>query len=697
MADAPKPAAAAADPEATPATTPATTTQAQPTVTKTATAQVGPSERCSLAFSDVTYTVKLKDGSTKRVLDRCNGVVAPGEVLAIMGPSGSGKTSLLDALAKRLRSSGATLSGNVLFNGRRVRGTRRRELLSYVAQEDTLMGVFTVRETLWYAARLFFGYQGLGGRKPSAAIAAQIEGLIEALGLSSCADTIVGNLFFKGLSGGQKKRLSIAIELISSPPIILLDEPTSGLDSASAFAIMQELRHLAKLGHTVVATIHQPSSEIWSLFDSFCLMGNGVMCYFGEARNATSYFGSLGYTIPANYNPADFCIGLVTFDFDPGIPRPASARELGDKFEASPLKRTVLERIALGAQVSPASQYPVTVDANTAIVLEGASAAAATAAATTTTTAASSAAPSTATSRDLDADEPESASCYRRFFTAGGGAGFTANFITLTQRNIINVVRNPGIILVRLIMYTALCVFIGLTFLNLGYSTNLASVTSRAALLFFVQAFLVFMSVAAIPFIMEEKSVFMREKTNGAYTALAYVCAHAVSLLPGTFVMAVISSIIVVYMIHLNNVGNFIAILWLSLVYAEAMVLMVGSFSPHYIIGIALAAGLFGLFMVVMGFFIPFTEIGWWIRWIGYCTPHRYSWKAFMINEFGSIGNMTATGFPTGQAVLDFYFGTVPGAAGGNLVYSVGGLCGILIAFAAAFLVVMWLVLQFKH
>jgi ABC-type multidrug transport system permease subunit len=224
----------------------------------------------------------------------------------------------------------------------------------------------------------------------------------------------------------------------------------------------------------------------------------------------------------------------------------------------------------------------------------------------------------------------------------------------------------------------------------LGYRVDATSIQARVALMFFVAAFFVFMSVAVLPFIIEERAVFVREKRNGAYTVPPYVVAALIALLPSTFSIAITTTIIIVFMAHLQGFGYYLLCLWFSLIFAECFVLFVGAISPHYIIGIAAAAGFFGLCMVVEGFFIVFNTIGWYIRWMGYVTPHRYSFRAFMRNEFNSLvdtsGNVTV---PVGQDILNFY------QFNDAYVQSIGGDLGIMLLFAASYVFLFWLVLEF--
>ncbi|KAF4729154.1 hypothetical protein FOZ62_030697, partial [Perkinsus olseni] len=216
----------------------------------------------SLDWRDITFEVTRKSLlgkklGVKRILNNVSGSAAPGEVVAIMGPSGSGKTSLLDILADRVSSG--KIMGDVLLNKTPRTPISFRAVSAYVAQEDSLMGSFTVLETLRQSARL-----ALPKRVGHDERERRVQHVIDIMGLRSCENTLIGDVFRKGISGGQKRRVSVAIELLKAPSVLLLDEPTSGLDSASAFNIMEYLKNLAVEDRcTIVVTIHQPSSDIW--------------------------------------------------------------------------------------------------------------------------------------------------------------------------------------------------------------------------------------------------------------------------------------------------------------------------------------------------------------------------------------------------------------------------------------------------
>lgn len=180
-----------------------------------------------------------------------------------------------------------------------------------VQQQDAHWAFLTCRETLMFAAELYLG-------KPAAEVAGQVDALIGTMGLDSCKNTRCGNQFMQGLSGGQKRRLSIAIALIKQPKLIFLDEPTSGLDAAAAANIMVAIKDLAASSNLIiVATIHQPSSKVYKNFDQVMLLSGGREAYCGTAIDAADYFSSLGWPMNENTNPAEFFLDLVNADFIP--------------------------------------------------------------------------------------------------------------------------------------------------------------------------------------------------------------------------------------------------------------------------------------------------------------------------------------------------------------------------------------------
>ncbi|KAH3674487.1 hypothetical protein WICMUC_003325 [Wickerhamomyces mucosus] len=229
-----------------------------------------------------------------------------GSLMAIIGGSGSGKTTLLNVLANRTSSSSSLVQkGEILYNGNTLSNIRN----AYVIQQDILSPILTTRETLIFATEL---------RLPDSTTKAErlrlVEEVILELGLKDCADTLVGDSTHKGLSGGEKRRLSIGIQILSNPSLLFLDEPTTGLDAHSAYLLIKTLKSLAMKGRTIIISIHQPRSDIFLLFDYLCILSNGETVYNFKVSEVLQYFKALGYITPEGINPADFLIDITAVD-----------------------------------------------------------------------------------------------------------------------------------------------------------------------------------------------------------------------------------------------------------------------------------------------------------------------------------------------------------------------------------------------
>jgi ABC-type multidrug transport system ATPase subunit len=244
--------------------------------------------------------------TTKSILRNVSADMPSGSLTAIIGGSGSGKTSLLNTMAERMASGRLSLSGSTTFNGKEGIANIRS---AYVMQQDILQPTLTVRETLQYSAEL---------RLPPPTAKEQrqriVEEVILELGLKDCANTRIGNHAHKGCSGGEKRRTSMGVQLLSNPSVLFLDEPTTGLDATSAFQLVRTLKGLAKKGRTIVVTIHQPRSEIWSLFDNLIVLSRGSPVYSGQVGACLPYFARLGFELPAFVNPAEYVIDIAAID-----------------------------------------------------------------------------------------------------------------------------------------------------------------------------------------------------------------------------------------------------------------------------------------------------------------------------------------------------------------------------------------------
>ena len=298
-------------------------------------------DEVSIAWRDIVYDVpvavkpppkKVGDAydpevsKMKRILHGVSGHVKAGEVVAVMGPSGSGKTSLIHVLGGR-RETGVT--GTFIINGKTHQNTRSLlQDLGYVTQEDVLMTTLTTRETLAYATRLRLAPRELDkSSSRAAAITAIVDRAIDEFDLERAANSPVGVVGQGGISGGEKRRLVIAMECVHKPKILLLDEPTSGLDATTALLVVNKLRSIANGemgGHraAVVTSIHQPRSSIMPLFDSAVLLADGREVYCGPTFTALpggalsedgimGWLKDVGYPCPPFESPPDFMMDMI--------------------------------------------------------------------------------------------------------------------------------------------------------------------------------------------------------------------------------------------------------------------------------------------------------------------------------------------------------------------------------------------------
>jgi ABC-type multidrug transport system ATPase subunit len=237
------------------------------------------------------------------ILNGVTGIAYPGEILAILGPSGSGKSTLLNSLAGRLHGNG--LTGTILANSSKLNRTVLRRT-GFVTQDDILYPHLTVRETLIFCSMLRLPRKLSRETKIAAA-----ESAIAELGLTKCENTIIGNSFIRGVSGGERKRVSIAHEMLVDPALLILDEPTSGLDSTAAHRLVSTLGSLARKGKTVITSVHQPSSRVYQMFDKVIVLSEGQCMYYGKGTDAMRYFESVGFAPSFPVNPADFLLDLA--------------------------------------------------------------------------------------------------------------------------------------------------------------------------------------------------------------------------------------------------------------------------------------------------------------------------------------------------------------------------------------------------
>eukprot|EP00879_Flechtneria_rotunda_P017959 GHRR01018823.1.p1 GENE.GHRR01018823.1~~GHRR01018823.1.p1 ORF type:complete len:592 (+),score=216.60 GHRR01018823.1:138-1913(+) len=488
---------------------------------------------------------KQKKGaaSSKQILFNLSGAVQPGRLLAIMGPSGSGKTTLLNALANHVpANTGMKLAGRIYVND--VPSTEGNHRQAYVEQTDNFYSMLTVAETLTMASQLQLPPSMPAERKTD-----YVNNLISVLGLAKSRETRVGDNKVRGLSGGEKKRLAIGCELISSPSLIFLDEPTTGLDSFQAEKVVGTLKDLASSGHTVVCSIHQPRSSIFAMFDDLLLLSEGRCVYWGPADIALDYFEQLGHSCPQHYNPAEFVADLISIDYSsPDAEAESKARVQGLVDAWNQKADVVRERI---------HRSPGGVMALGAV-------------------------------------------------SAGPVAGWFRQFSLLLRRSWRQITRDKAAAMARLSSNISSAAIFGAIFFRMQKKQS--NIQDRMGLLQ-VAAINTAMSalVKTIGVFPKERTIVSRERTRKAYNVLPYLTAKLLAELPVSCVFPLVFGGMVYPFTGLNPKPNrfakFLGILTLESFTAAALGLSVGAFAPSQDAATAIGPAVMLVWIIFGGYY----------------------------------------------------------------------------------------------
>ncbi|XP_065906203.1 broad substrate specificity ATP-binding cassette transporter ABCG2-like [Dysidea avara] len=538
----------------------------------------------NVSFVNINYTIQpkpflshFKTIPTKKILNNVSGSMNPG-LNAILGPSGSGKTSLLDVLADRKAKKG--LSGHVLINGKR-QSHNFKCASAYVVQDDLLLGTLSVRENLAFSAALRLPMT-LRRKERSD----KVESVISELGLSHVANTKVGTELIRGISGGQKKRTSIGMELIISPGIIFLDEPTTGLDAGTAVSVVRLLKELSLSGRVIIMSIHQPRYSIYKLFDLLTLMSRGRLVYHGPSNNALNYFSEIGYQCEQHNNPADFFLDVIIENEEAEGPsaeiseiESSNRVRLAEIFEKSKEFQTVKQH--LDGKLKTALSVP-------------------------------------------QGETPEFAT------------SFPWQFGVLAVRTIRNLLRNRLATGVQVVMMVGIAVVLGLVFLQAD--DDFVGVQDRIGAIFFAIINAAFINIHAVEVFQKEKPIFVHQNVSGYYRVSSYFLAKvSCDLIPIRIIPIIIYVIIFYWMLGLESDAGKFFFFMLTLVLmascASAIAFAISSAAP--VAGIAIAGTASALILQVMfsGFLKNLRTIDDWIAWLQYLSVIRYALNAVVVNE----------------------------------------------------------------
>ncbi|KAF2294134.1 hypothetical protein GH714_007785 [Hevea brasiliensis] len=359
-----------------------------------------------------------------------------------------------------------------------------------MTQDNNLVATLTVREAVYYSAQLQLPDSMSNSEKKERA-----ERTIREMGLQNAMNTRIGGWGAKGLSGGQKRRVSICIEILTHPKLLFLDEPTSGLDSAASYYIMSRIASLGRndgIRRTIIFSIHQPSSEVFQLFNNLCLLSSGKMVYFGPASAANEFFTLNGFPCPTYQNHSDHFLKTINKDFERDLEQGMS--------DATPTDEVINTLI----QSYTSSETYQEVRKKVAEINK----------------------------EDYGAILEKKRS----------HASFLNQFLVLTRRSFVNMYRDIGYYRLRLFVYVGLAFGLATIYYDLGSSYG--SIQARGSLLMFISTFLTFMAIGGFPSFVEEMKVFVRERLNGHYGTTAFIFANTFSSMPFLECMMVVASIV---------------------------------------------------------------------------------------------------------------------------------------------------------
>ncbi|XP_016068594.1 PREDICTED: ATP-binding cassette sub-family G member 2 [Miniopterus natalensis] len=554
-------------------------------------------EGAVLSFHNVCYRVKVKSGSLlsrktveKEILMNINGIMRPG-LNAILGPTGGGKSSLLDILAARKDPQG--LSGDVLINGA-PRSANFKCNSGYVVQDDIVMGTLTVRENLQFSAALRLP-STMSNREKNE----RINMVIQELGLAKVADSKVGTQFTRGVSGGERKRTSIGMELITDPSILFLDEPTTGLDSSTANAVLSLLKRMSKQGRTIIFSIHQPRFSIFKLFDSLTLLASGRLMFHGPAQEALGYFASAGHHCEPYNNPADFFLDVINGDSSAVLlNREEEGDEAKETEEPSKRDKPLIETLA---------EFYVnsTFFRDTKVELD-----------------------------KLSGVEKKKSTAFKEITYA---TSFCHQLRWISKRSFKNLLGNPQASIAQVIVTVILGLVIGAIFYDL--KNDPSGIQNRAGVLFFLTTNQCFSSVTSVELFVVEKKLFMHEYISGYYRVSSYFFGKLLSdLLPMRMLPSIIFTCITYFLLGLKPEVEAFFIMMFSLMMvaytASSMALAIAAGQSVVSIASLLMTISFVFMMIFSGLLVNLRTVVPWLSWLQYLSIPRYGYAALQHNEF---------------------------------------------------------------
>uniref|UniRef100_A0A1I8PCP7 ABC transporter domain-containing protein n=2 Tax=Stomoxys calcitrans TaxID=35570 RepID=A0A1I8PCP7_STOCA len=529
-----------------------------------------------LHFSNINYVHKQNKSVSTGILNDACGEFRSGRLTAILGPSGAGKTSLLNALSG-FKASGIT--GNIDLNGKPRNIVEFRRMSSYIPQNFTMLDLLTVQETLRVSTDLKLPIETTIKQKNKI-----IKNILEMLNLTHSRHTLVTHL-----SGGEHKRLSIGIEMVTNPPIMFFDEPTSGLDSVASYQIISYLRKLARDGRVIVCVVHQPSSRLMQLFDDILVVSRGRILYSGPQNAMLDHFRKSGFNCPQYYNPADYVLEVCSDVDNPDLLKLVQDNNL--RHDNTKFSNTDNGHSENAALLTNSSSLPThtTVDINSSNPI-------------------------------INAEKTEIIRPKER-------VSVWRQFVVLLKRSSTSTYRNMLSVRLRIIMHIVVAALLGLVFWQIG--NDGAKTLTNASCIFFVVMFIFFGNAMPSIFLCpQECAVFIREYLNGWYSIKSYYMAKIIADLPLQFICPTLLTCIAFFMtgqpMELGRFVMFWGMCLLTGMIGHFMGLVCGSLF-HMQLGVFLVPCLTIPMLIFSGFFIRVYEVASYLQFLCDISFFRYT------------------------------------------------------------------------
>ncbi|XP_031636507.1 protein scarlet [Contarinia nasturtii] len=546
------------------------------------------------------YTKDKKNGNStnnlKRIINNSTGFIQPGTLMAVMGSSGAGKSTLMSALAFR-NMPGTIVEGNILVNNRPV-GPFMHRSSGFVHQDDLFDGTLTVLEHMTFIANLKLDKRI--SRKEKSNL---VNSTLAKVGLLQCINTRIGDTDKgKALSGGEKKRLSFASELLTNPTLLFCDEPTTGLDAYSAQQVTSILLRLAKQGTTIMCTIHQPSSQIFAMFHKVLLLADGRISYIGTPDEAVSFFSLNGYQCPSTYNPADFMISILS-KTEPGKELNNVAHQLCDAFEAT------------------RQDHTCEISNDFAIEEE----------------------------RKYDVQKPL----------------WIITVYWLIYRNLLIVARDPHIQKIRIVKAIAIATLAGLCFFGSVTLDQYGIQSVQGALFILISENTFSPMYSALTLFPNRDPLFIRERQAGLYNTLQYYITSTVALIPGLIIEPLIFTVIVYIFAQLRPTAYAFLMTTIIIIFVMNIATACGCFFSIAFRSVDMAIAFLVPFdvslMITSGVFIKLNSVPFALSWLKYISWLKYANEAMTIVQWEGVTNITCNFaaqlpcFESAEEIYDLY------------------------------------------